>query len=198
MATYPAYALNDLAEFSGRDSSEYTRAGYVSTAIAQATLLFKLGTCLGDNWPDDPTKAMLAKNAILAMADAIYLVQPFQAVLSNPFSSETIGSYSYSKVAGAVMGGLPTGIGWFDLALSQLSVCDLNDNIPMGGGIEMFEHDGTFGAGSGLNIRFLSPQDINSARTWGFDPAPGYRSGPKILDGGTYDVSGPNFDGGKF
>jgi hypothetical protein len=98
--------------------------------------------------------------AILSMADAIYLVQPFQSVLSNPFSSETIGSYSYSKVSGAVMGGLPTGIGWFDVALSKLSVCELNENIPMGGGIEAFEWELPMGNGRiPGNQRLISPLD---------------------------------------
>lgn len=177
MATYPNFTVNDLSDFSGRPVSEYTNSGYVATSIAQAMLLFKLGTCLKE-WPDDPTMAELAKMAILSMADSIYLVQPFQKILSNPFSSETIGSYSYSKVAGAVMSGLPTGITWFDMALSKLSVCDFEVGtvIPgMGGGIEVFENDGLFTQGSGNNLRFLSPQDLDRLTGWGFDPSEGFR-----------------------
>lgn len=175
MAAYPEFTVNDLADFSGRDVSEYTNTGYAATAIAQAMLLFKLGTCLGDNWPDDPTMAALAKMAVLSMADAIYLVQPFQKILSNPFSSETIGSYSYSKVAGAVMGGLPTGIMWFDMAMSKLSICDITDSISMGGGIQVFEDDGLFAQGRGNNVQFLSPEDLNRLDSWGFDPSEGFR-----------------------
>lgn len=173
MATYPEYDIQDLSDFSGRDVSEYVNTGYVPTAISQALLLYKLGTCL-NSWPDDPTMAELAKMAVLSMADAIYLVQPFQKILSNPFSSETIGSYSYSKVAGAVMGGLPTGIAWFDMAISKLSVCDLNDGISMGGGIQVFEDDGLFAQGVGSNIQFLSPEDLNRHQAWIRDPSPGY------------------------
>jgi hypothetical protein len=179
MATYPIFGVSEISAFSGRPVSEYTNAAYVPMAVAQATLLFKLGTCLGDSYPDDPTMASLASMAISAMADAIYLVQPFQAILSNPFSSETIGSYSYSKVAGAVMGGLPTGITWFDLALSKLSVCELNDGIPMGGGIEAFEWDGKFASGVVPgNVRLLSPQDFNNYMQWTtHDPSEGYGVG---------------------
>jgi len=174
MAAFPEFDVDDLAAFSGRITSEYTNTAYVPSAIAQATLLFKLGTCLGDSWPDDPTLAQLAQMAILSMAEAIYAVQPFQTVLANPFSSETIGSYSYSKVSGAVMGGLPTGITWFDLALSKLSVCDLTSGI-MGGGIEVFEFDGAFGPGYlDGNVRFLSPVDLDRHERWMHDPSEGY------------------------
>lgn len=173
MSAYPEFVLEDLSDFSGRPVSEYTNSGYASTAIQQALLLFKIGTCL-NAWPDDPTMAALAKMAVMSMADAIYLVQPFQTILSNPFSSETIGSYSYSKVAGAVMSGFPTGISWFDLALGKLGVCDLTDGISYGGGIEAFEHDGHFTSGSIGNVRLLSPQDLNLLTGWGFDPSEGY------------------------
>lgn len=178
MAAYPNFDIPDLSVFSGRPVAEYTNTTYAATAISQAMLLFKLGTCLNE-WPDDAMLAELAKQAVLSMADAIYLVQPFQTQLSNPFSSETIGSYSYSKVAGAVMGGLPTGIGWFDLALTKLSVCEFEVGtvVPgMGGGIEVFDDDGLFTTGDlPGNMKFLSPEDLNRLNGWGFDPSEGYR-----------------------
>ena len=83
MATYPELDINDLSDFSGRSTTEYSNSGYVVTALSQATLLFKLGTCLGNNFPDDATMASLARLAILSMADAIYLSQPFQKILSE-------------------------------------------------------------------------------------------------------------------
>lgn len=177
MAAYPQYDIQDLSDFSGRPVGEYTNTAYAATALAQAILLFRLGTCLKE-WPDDPTMAELAKMAILAMADSIYLVQNYQKILASPFSSETIGSYSYSKVAGAVMTGLPTGIGWFDMAVSQMGVCDLEQGtvIPgMGGGIEVFENDGYFTEGRNGNFRFLSPEDLDKMSGWGFDPSEGFR-----------------------
>lgn len=177
MAEFPTYTVTDLSGFSGRDVSEYMNTAFVPTAIAQASLLFKLGTCLSE-WPDDSLSAELAKQAVLAMADAIYLSQPFQKTLSNPFSSETIGSYSYSKVAGAVAGGLPTGISWFDMAIAHLSVCDAASGIPSGGGIQAFENDGLFTAGRGNNVQLLGPEDLDRLRGWGFDPSPGYHYTP--------------------
>jgi hypothetical protein len=174
MATYPAFAITDLASFSGRTTAEYTNLGYVASAINQAVLLFQLGTCL-EEWPDSPREAMLAKMAVLSMADAIYLAQPWQTVLSNPFSSETIGSYSYSKVSGAVLSGLPTGISWFDLAVNKLSRCSLDSGIPSGGGIEVFEHDGVFGDGvHENNTRLLGPVNLDGTPLY-HDPSEGYR-----------------------
>lgn len=108
----------------------------------------------------------------MSMADSIHLSQPYAAAKSSPFSSESIGSYSYSKAAKAVSKGETTGVEWFDLAIKNLSVCDTEDDLPMSGGIEVFENDASFVQGASLgNFRMLSPQDIDLSRSYGFDPA---------------------------
>lgn len=196
MATYPQLDVNDLSEFSGRPSSEYTNAGYVATSLTQAILLFKIGTCR-TSFPDDPIQGELSTTAILAMAEAIYNAQEYQKVLANPFSSETIGSYSYSKVAGAVANGLPTGVTWFDLAISTVSVCYLE--VSYGGGIEVFEHDGVFVPGSGPNVRLLSPQDRDAHNYFMGDPAPVNYGVPQTpSEGGAFETPGVELDGGSF
>lgn len=178
MAAYPDFTVTDLSNFSGRPVEEYSNAGYADTAILQAELLFQVATCLGDHWPDDAMQASLAQMAIMAMADAIYLSQPYQNVLANPFSSESIGSYSYSKIAGVIAGGLPTGITWFDLAVSKLGQCDLVSGITLGGGIEAFEDDGFFVIGKHPgNTRVLSPADFNENDSFGPDPSHGVMPG---------------------
>jgi len=145
----------------------------------QAELLYKIGTCTGNTWPDDPTSQKLAEMAVLSMADAIYLAQPFQKILSNPFSSESIGSYSYSKVSGAVMSGIPTGVAWFDLAVNKLGQCDIVAGIPIGGGIEAFEWDADFTKGHlPGNVRLLSPKDFNQHVSLSNDPSSGYEATP--------------------
>ena len=166
---FPLYVKQDLADFSGRILASY--GGYADTAIAQSTLLFKIGTCLAD-FPQELTEASLAKMGILAMADAVFLNQPYQQQLASPFSTEHIGSYSYSKAVKAVTVGLDTGIMWFDLAISRLSQCPVNDGIPMGGGIEVFESTGMLMAGAHDNFRFLGPEDIRKSQMFGFDPSP--------------------------
>lgn len=165
---YKEYSTADLVTFSGRPEQSYT--AYASQALLQALLLFKIGTCLASPDDLDATHTELLNTAILAMADAIFLNQEHQAAVASPFNSETIGSYSYSKTAKAVSAGQPTGIMWFDLAVTELSVCDRDDGIMMFGGIEM--HDSVLVAGSaGANVRYLSPREIDYSRSFGFDPA---------------------------
>ena len=177
---YKTYTRQMLADFTGRPLASFPE-GFVSTsAIPQALLLFKIGTCLAS--PDDLTadQQQMLDFAVLAMADAIHLAQPYQTALASPFNSESIGSYSYSKVARAIQKGDETGVMWFDLAIDKLSVCDQLDGSFAQGGIEIFENDGRFAGnvrlgGQAGNVDFLSPADLNTSRHFGYDPAPAYR-----------------------
>jgi hypothetical protein len=168
VAEYPMLTKADLVTYSARPAESY-RDAQVATALAQATLLFKIGTCLAA-LPDEPDKAELAKMAILAYADHIVLSLPHAKALASPFNSESLGSYSYSKSAGAVAKGEKTGVFWFDLAIERLSVCmDVDDALDYGG-IEIMEHDGLFVKGSGEgNVRYLTPGDVAASRAYGFD-----------------------------
>lgn len=173
--SYKTYTRTDLAGFTGRPVASFPETFVNNSAIPQALLLFKIGTCLAS--PDDLTddQKQLVDFAILSMADAIHLSAPYQASLASPFNSESIGSYSYSKTAGAIQRGLPTGIGFFDLAIQQLSVCDqMAGGTVFSGGIEVFEHDAEYVTSEFYrgNVRFLSPKDIDASRTFGYDPAP--------------------------
>lgn len=171
--SYPTYTKQDVATFTGRALASFP-SFVEASALPQAILLFKIGTCLASL--DDLTadELELSKNGILSMADSIHLVQPYAVAVASPFNSETIGSYSYSKVAAAVSKREETGIMWFDLAINRLSVCDDLSTGMFGGGIEVFEHDAMFTMGAGGNSRFLSPKDIDRSRFFGYDPAPGY------------------------
>ena len=160
MAEFPVLTLNDVADFTGRPVAAYPQT-YTATALKQARMLFRMATCL-KTFPDDEFEAELAKYAILSMAEALVLAQPYQAALANPFQSESIGSYSYSKIAGVVASGVPTGLSWFDSAVQRLGVCDLSGTGVIGGGssggIEVFEHQGTFAPGYN-NVRLVGPAD---------------------------------------
>lgn len=112
---------DDLAEFTGRPVATY--GPFAVQALDQAALMFTIVTQLPD-YPDDPDLAKLAKYAIMELADRLVLEQPYQAILSSPFQTETIGSYSYSRTTATsvkVTGGQRTGLYWWDLAVDQLT-----------------------------------------------------------------------------
>lgn len=161
MADFPEFTKDDLAEFSGRAAGSYPP--FTTQAISQAVLLYGISTYT-DTWPDDPREAMMARLAVLSMADHLVLEQPFQKAVAAPFNSENIGSYSYSKSGGrasavqsAVSKGEATGVMWFDIAVQQLGQAEHMLDMPMSGGIEVFEWDARFAKGQGHNRRLLSP-----------------------------------------
>jgi len=183
---YKTYTRELIAAFTGRPVASFPETFIASSAIPQAVLLFKIGTCIFDPEKLTPDQQQMVDFAIISMADAIHLTAPYQSAKASPFNSESIGSYSYSKVAAAAQKGLETGIMWFDMAVGQLSVCDRASGDFQRGGIEMFEHDGTFVTGhvSG-NVEYLSPVDRRLSANFGFnlDPAPGLQTRePSLFD----------------
>lgn len=202
---YANYNREMLATYTGRPLASFPEAFVTNSALPQALLLFKIGTCLAS--PDDLSTddKQLVDFAILSLADAIHLSAPYQAAKANPFSGEGIGSYNYSKAVQAVQRGLPIGVMWFDLAIERLSVCDRDSGDWAGGGIEIFENDGVFAGGVRLggqtgNVDFLSPADLNTSRFFGYDPAPVGLPPQHYIDGGSMDIShdGATYDGGTF
>lgn len=158
---YPVYTAADLAAFSGRPEASYPTP-YTTQAIYQATFLFKLIMCLSEP-PTDPDFVELMKLAILQLADAFVLVQPYQAAVAGPFQSETIGSYSYSKAtfSARIQKGLPVGLNWWDLALGLLRDENCGDTFAMveTGSLGLFERDLPIDETS----KFLQgPADINT------------------------------------
>lgn len=173
--------VSDLADFTGRAEATFVTEGQTDTALRQATLLFRIATCLTD-WPDesddDGFTLMLARFGVLSMADAIYLSLKYVTTLAKPFQSETIGSYSYSKAANAVANRLPTGVTWFDLASDQLVVCEGAQAI-MNSSVQVFEREGVTSHNG--RLRKLGPRDF-SYSGWPFEVGP--------PDGLVWDQSG--------
>jgi len=165
----PVYTIKDLEDFANKPAGYFTT--FADTAISQATLLFKIASCLNEA-PSDPSDAELMKNAILDMAWNIYESNKYAATKFSPFSSETIGSYSYSRSMAKIKAGEDTGVMWFDLATMQLGVCELitGQGAYSSGGIEVFENDGTFVPGYlPGNSRLLSPNDIDEVGPFSLD-----------------------------
>src|ERR1700759_1359671 len=115
--------ITQLADFSGRPEATYA-TGFATQALFQSTLLLATLTERPDSSGLSDDQVKLATTGILAYADPIYLVHPYDAVVASPFSSENIGSYSYSKpppsggsrvLASAELKSEDTGVMWFDL-----------------------------------------------------------------------------------
>jgi hypothetical protein len=109
--------LVDLANFTGKESIYYKR--FVVESLLQAGDLFELATGLTE-LPAEGLNLRLANRGVLSMAEALYEGQDSRDLRFSPFRTETIGTYSYSLAQNAVLQGIPTGVAWFDLAVSQL------------------------------------------------------------------------------
>lgn len=158
---FPTYTVKDLADFVTREEDEFdpTRA---LTYITQASFLLELATCLNEP-PTDQKQLKLWKYAVLDMAMKLYIGADFLTQKWSPFSSESIGSYSYSIAQSKIQNGEQTGSNWFDMAVGSMGVCDLmgGTGASSSGGIEVFEHDGVLVPGQHEgNSRLLSPNDI--------------------------------------
>lgn len=152
---YPIPDVTALAFFSGRPEASYT--GFATSALTQAVIMFTFKTEITDpsqfsgyNNISPADAASLATNGICAMADWLYLRQPYQQAIANPMMSETIGSYSYSKpiqemarnAAALEVTGEATGVPLFDLAVQILSLRTIAGGV-FSGSISVFErpHD---------------------------------------------------------
>lgn len=171
MAEYPTLSFVDLAQSTGLPIGNYDPQ-FSAIAISQATLLFKIATCLTALPAEDTVQYELAKAAIIALANQIVMSQPYQQTLASPFTSESIGSYSYSKMAQQIQSKERTGVMWFDLAVSELSVCDSQDQAFYFGGVEIFEHDAKYTSGSlgEGNIALFSEADQAKHRYFSSSP----------------------------
>jgi hypothetical protein len=126
---FPVPTITELAFYTGRPETSFTP--FANAALLQATLMFTVLTELGaDDYASlSPDDQLLAKMGIEAMADYIYLRQPYQQIIASPMQNETIGTYSYSKPiqeaarnAQAVeVTGERTGVDMFDLAVRMLA-----------------------------------------------------------------------------
>lgn len=132
----PAPTVDDLAQFTGQAAGSY--GPYAGSALAQATLLFSVLT-KREEYPTDPAARQLMVNAIVELADKIYLDQRYRDVKASPFQSETIGSYTYSKIIANAQKGKPTGLSWWDIAVEELS--QVSRSLVSHGSVSALERD---------------------------------------------------------
>ncbi len=149
---YPVPLITDLSFFSGRPQASYTP--FATAALAQAAIMFTFRTEITDPSQfagyDNITPAdaqSLATTGICAMADYLYLRQPYQQVIASPMESENIGSYAYSKpiseearnAAALEVSGEATGVPLYDLAVQMLALRTMTGGV-YSGAISVFEH----------------------------------------------------------
>jgi hypothetical protein len=207
----PIPTTAQLAGFSGRALASYS--SYATAALMQATLMFTFQSeLLADGaWAGlDADHQSLATNGILAMADWIYLRQPYQQIIASPLMSETVGSYSYSKsqqevarnAAALEVTGERTGVPLYDLALQYIALRTLAGGI-VSGGISVFERGSKRYDGAVLNIdssgnAWVSGPSNAGASQWPGDPGPGYdpaNFGNVFDSDAPFDINAPMFPG---
>lgn len=152
----PIPTVAELAAFKMRPVSFYTET-YALEAMTQASVLLTFRTGVSDT-PADSQEATLVRYAIMDLGNQIYLESPYDEIKAKPFSSESIGSYSYSKSAQAAKNGETTGSLWFDLAVDQLSSSDGSYEVNSES-ISMFERDNLYSGPEGKKY-VLGPGDF--------------------------------------
>lgn len=139
--SFPLQTPSDLATYSGVPLETLTP--FAVEAIAQATLLFMVVTELQDP-PTDATDLQLANKGIIAMADTIYLEQPYREIKAAPINDLALGSAHVSKAPQYIRGsaaanalrGEETGVMWWDLAVQTLALRTRRGGV-FGGSMEV-------------------------------------------------------------
>lgn len=115
-------------------SGDPSEEDFAEDALRRATNLMQLATEL-DTEPEDTLEVEILREGILAMAHMILITGgEDREAMYAPYSSERIGSYSYSKAAAAVASATQTGVPEFDIAVSLFST-----NVD---GVNRFNADG--------------------------------------------------------
>lgn len=111
---------DELDEFSHGSLAALFTEDQMDMALQQATDLLWLSTRV-DEMPDDETVERIVNWGIMDMAWSLLVHTENKTEINSPYSSERIGSYSYSKALDQVRRGNPTGVPWFDAAVGLLT-----------------------------------------------------------------------------
>jgi hypothetical protein len=170
--SWPVPKVADLANFSGQPREQY--GPFATQALAQATFLFRMITELVQP-PADPDDYTLAYNGILAMADHLYLSQPYREIEAAPIQDGSMGSAHWAKPVSYVRGsaaanalkGEQTGIMWYDLAVQTLSLRTRRGGV-FHGGVSLMERvdENQLVVDENGNYYILGPGDLNNTPTF--------------------------------
>lgn len=143
--------VNDLANFTGQDAGSFLP--FATEALTQATLLFELNTGLSE-WPTDALMLAIATRGVCDLGSFIYDKNPYRGVNAKPFTSETVGMYSYTLKQ--AQSGEPTGLIFWDAAVTSLQTGDYSPYAT--GGISVFENDHLVHTADG-GLKVMGPSD---------------------------------------
>lgn len=132
---------------------------YTPEALQQATDLMEIA--ISASYTDSPASGLalrMYERGIYHMAEALTFSKTGRASAMSQFKSETIGSYSYSRMSQAALTGSPTGVSWFDAAVAYLTSL-LDAEEPSTDSISIFERDYT-GVDSEGRRYVLGPADF--------------------------------------
>lgn len=152
---YVGPSPTDLATFWGDEAptSDTNWTAQATARLTEAADLFFLVTGLREV-PSDPRAERLIQYAIMDMATALYVRDPSET--NSPYSSERIGSYSYTLKTKATQG-VTTGVFWWDLVVDALTAGELENAMSLvvdGAGEDVFHRP--FGQFTGED-RLLHP-----------------------------------------
>lgn len=109
--------VDDLEEFSNEEYPTDIH-DYLETLLQGATDALWVFTGM-DEYPEDERLNRITRLAILDLTLWLYSQAEHRTEINSPFSSERIGSYSYSKMQAASKDG-SSGIYWLDLLFAAL------------------------------------------------------------------------------
>ena len=110
--------IQELETFRNAGAFAAAEVDYVESVMQQATDAIWATTGLEDE-PSDPRGQRLLNYAIMQFTLWLMSQDEHRDEINSPYSSERIGSYSYSKMQGA-LDGTQTGIFWLDMLFRYL------------------------------------------------------------------------------
>lgn len=158
------------AEFAAFLGIEVTALSpYKAEALSQAQDLMQIALPCITADPTDAFEKRVLLRGIMSMAEALILGQPARAAAALPYKSETIGSYGYTirDLHRVALAGEPTGIGWFDQAVSYFD-CSSEEGDSETDSVSVFERDVYYGIEDGRRY-VIGPADVNAMEPTGID-----------------------------
>ena len=119
----PLPDTEELDEFSHDETAQFSD-DQKELALQQAGDLLFIATEY-DETPDDLRLIRIIKYGLMDMAWSLLVQTENKSEIFSPFSSERIGSYSYSKALSRIANGQDSGVAWFDRLLGYLGTLGL-------------------------------------------------------------------------